>query len=280
MILNEIKNQDQFNKYFKKDSTFSEQFKHTFLIFFVFITIFILFLEKAPFFFSPAELALSKKKNFYRTLKVIYQNHPIKQKEKKKKQHFILTISPSQDLKENLVILSGKKTKTGIENSIESFLASENELSDILQKVYTEVRRNKKLRGVEFIELTSAKNIKENKKQHLFKNIGKRKKVRKFWTEKEIEKINSVVRKNERVIRNCFEKHKIQIIEKRAFILIQFEITPLGKIDKNSIKILKTNTKNKEFLKCIKKRIRFFRDFPKAKYSKTENYKFTKRWFF
>ena len=188
-----------------------------------------------------------------------------KRMESRKKQRELSVLSrPSDDAEENSILLS-----------------DDSSLDDVLDNVLSVNNRIKESRGVVFVDnFNKSIDTKRVGEIVLDRKPVERKAVVRTWSSEEINDIEKAVKQNERTIYLCYQKFKDELMGKKGSITVRFEISPLGKIIKKSVKLLDTQIKNKEFLDCIIRRVKYFRGFNKAKHSEAKNYIFEKKWFF
>jgi len=277
-----ITTSEQFNHHFKKNFLTASRKRFYCILLLLIFGIIPLFINKILT-FKPSQKQAFLKEKYFKHIRIVYQNRPpIKKSEfqKPKPQTSIDTKGLVQ-----IPIKTVNRLKSVDKGDTEThglLLDDDSELENILATVRDAGRKEKEKLGVVYTDGAKQIAVDEDRKGGitLSKTIPERKKIVRYWTADDIKAINRTVEKNEKLIYLCYQKFKDVIKEKRGFITVQFEITREGAIDKKSIKLLESPIKNKEFVSCVLKRIKYFRGFPKPTYPNAKNYVFTKKWYF
>jgi hypothetical protein len=108
----------------------------------------------------------------------------------------------------------------------------------------------------------------------------KREEIKQYWQKEEIDALERAVIKQKSIIHSCYNRFKKEMLDKRGFIKVKFEIQANGKLDKKSVELISTSLKHKELISCLLKRVKYFKNFKPASYSLAKNYVFEKKWNF
>ena len=96
----------------------------------------------------------------------------------------------------------------------------------------------------------------------------------------DVKAINKAIDKNNKKLILCYDRFKRKYSNLKGSIKVEFFIDTLGRIQKKSLKIIETNIPHLDFVECILKQIKRYRNIPKASRNARGNYLFTKKYLF
>jgi hypothetical protein len=77
------------------------------------------------------------------------------------------------------------------------------------------------------------------------------------------DEITFAIQKQEPMIEHCYKREAKFFSDLRGYVIVRFIILHTGRVDPNSVKIIKSNLYNKKVEMCIKKRLKSWRGFDK-----------------
>jgi hypothetical protein len=101
-----------------------------------------------------------------------------------------------------------------------------------------------------------------------------------YRSSSDLKEINLAIDKNNKAIIICYDKFKRIYSDLKGSVKVEFYVDTLGKIKKETLEVVETTIPHQDFIDCLLKNIKRFRNIPAASKNAQGDYLFTKKYLF